>query len=887
MRRRLIVAALLVGALLALLWAGLSARPDAQEAPPLRSASDERRAVPRPGASRERTGGVTDPRPPLDAGAAEAEGVLEVEVLAAERPLPGASVRLYWRERRDPNLGELIWRLAGTGLTDARGQARLASGPGSYLVAVHANGHAPQVLSVVRPHGVARTSVRLVLEPGQSLVGQTVVKGTKEPLPLVQLVLSAVPRDLAPGIPPELPSEERVYATSDERGRFRVDGLATGDYLLEAQAPGHAHLWLVPVKLPAKEPLEVALSVAGVIEGFVVDARGAPAEGAEVRVSGVSPQSVTTGPGGGFSVEVEAGTYGLSARHGEEAGALEQPLTLSAGKTIRGVRLQLGPGSVLEGRVLERTSGAPVVGARVDVSPHGQNGDTGRESTDGTGHFQVGGLAPGSYDVVVTAPGFTPALRRGLTVTPRERFSVDLVLTRMGVVEGQVRDVAGQPVEGARVIAPNLGPEELESTPLESRSDATGHYRLEGLNVGRQPLIARREEATQGVNRWVDITEEGTAQVDFTLEGTGIVEGVVRAARGALPSQPLEVLASLDEKSPFGAQDFQQAEVGAKGNFRMVLPAGGYELLLSARDHSPTFQRTHVQVEEGQTVRVELLWEENAPASSVEGVVLEPDGAPSPRATVTLGLEPQEGGMIQAKYTDEEGRFSFGLGPDMEPGMGGLKVSALNGGRSGQVSGVKPGERSLVVRLRAAASLRGRVTRAGEPVRGFTLGIEPEGEEWLTQGKGPWEFPGERFELHDVMTEPLRLVVKTPDGSRGQAVVTPRPGATAEVELRLRGTASVQGRVVDAATGGPLSDVVVFIDNDPSSVHMRESLDQGRFSISGLDPGEYVLNILGRHTSGRLRLPLRLAEGEVLDLGDLSLGGTPGGTGSETSPPAR
>ncbi|MFY0573460.1 carboxypeptidase-like regulatory domain-containing protein [Cystobacter fuscus] len=140
-------------------------------------------------------------------------------------------------------------------------------------------------------------------------------------------------------------------------------------------------------------------------------------------------------------------------------------------------------------------------------------------------------------------------------------------------------------------------------------------------------------------------------------------------------------------------------------------------------------------------------------------------------------------------------------------------------------------------------------------MRGFTLGIEPEGEEWLPQGKGPWEFPGERFELHDVMTEPLRLVVKTPDGSRGQAVVTPRPGATAEVELRLRGTASVQGRVVDATTGGPLSDVVVFIDNDPSSVHMRESLDQGRFSISGLDPGEYVLNILGRHTSGRLRLP--------------------------------
>jgi hypothetical protein len=52
----------------------------------------------------------------------EAEGVLEVEVLAGERPLPGASVRLYWRGPRDPNLGEVAWRLVGSGSTDAQGR---------------------------------------------------------------------------------------------------------------------------------------------------------------------------------------------------------------------------------------------------------------------------------------------------------------------------------------------------------------------------------------------------------------------------------------------------------------------------------------------------------------------------------------------------------------------------------------------------------------------------------------------------------------------------------------------------------------------------------------------------------------------------------------------
>src|SRR5690242_6956756 len=79
----------------------------------------------------------------------EAEGFLEVEVLAGERPVPSASVRLYERGARDPNLGEVVWRQVASGSTDARGRVRLPSGPGNYLVAVHAAGMAPLLREVV------------------------------------------------------------------------------------------------------------------------------------------------------------------------------------------------------------------------------------------------------------------------------------------------------------------------------------------------------------------------------------------------------------------------------------------------------------------------------------------------------------------------------------------------------------------------------------------------------------------------------------------------------------------------------------------------------------------------------------------------------------------
>ncbi len=251
---------------------------------------------------------------------------------------------------------------------------------------------------------------------------------------------------------------------------------------------------------------------------------------------------------------------------------------MSAGKTVRDVRVRLGQGAVLEGRVVARASGAPVAGASVDVSPFGDNGDSGRAVTDGTGHFSVSGLAPGSYDVVVSAPGFSPTTRRGLTVASGERFPVDLQLAGTGSVEGQVRDGAGQPVAGAQVVGGNRWGGGLGNTPAESRTDAEGHYRLDGLAAGRLYLTARREGSTLGVGQSVEVTEGGTAQADFTLEETGTVEGVVRAASGSLPAEPLTVRAFQHGPNRFGPSDMGRTEVDASGGFRMTLPPGTYGL---------------------------------------------------------------------------------------------------------------------------------------------------------------------------------------------------------------------------------------------------------------------------------------------------------------------
>jgi len=883
MRKLVITVGILVGLGLGVLflWSlgGTAASTDADG----EGSGEPRQARARPGAAQQerpedlgvRGGADAGSTPALAQPPSEEDGVLEVEVFAGDRPVPGASVRLYWRGPRDPSLNEVSWRLASARTTDEQGRARLASRPGGYLVAVRAQGYGLVLRDAVRPYGEARTLLRLSLEAGQSLTGRTVEEGTKEPVPLVELTLTAYGREQEAWQSAEAPAEERVYAASDARGDFRMEGLAPGSYLLEAKAVGHVRAVQRRVKVPAAGPLTVELQAAGVIEGFVVDAQGRPAAGAEVHVGGRVPEVVTTGTGGGFSVEVEPGDHIVSARRGSEAGSLGSPVIVSAGKTVRDLRIQLGQSAALEGRVVARSTGAPIEGARVDVSPYGNSGDSGRAVTDGTGSFSVGELAPGSYDLVVSAQGYAEVSRRALTVSAGERFTLELQLAGTGAVEGSVRDSAGQPVPGAQVVSSNRWGGTLGSTPMEARADAEGHYRLEGLPAGPLSLTARREGATIGVRHMVEIPEGSTATLDFILEEPGTVEGKVLPAHGSLPTEQLIVLAYPRESTAQVPTDFRPIEVEPTGNFRMTLQPGAYELRVALSERWPfgNSESKWVNVKGGATVPVEVIWQGNSrEQDGLQGTVVEPDGTPSPEAFVTLLPEEGVRGARMNAPTDEQGRFSFSLSEEDAATPSRLKLIARNGGRLGELRGVKPGERSLVVKLQPAVSLRGRVVRAsgGEPVKGFTLSVESQDLRSFMMDHSTLEFPGDRFELREVPPEPVRLTARTKDGLGGTTLVSPGSGAASEVEIALKGTATVRGRVMDAATLQPLPGAILFVMEDRPLDPENATGADGRFTLEGVGVGERVLIVLSGNEFQRVNVTL--VEGQVKDVGDISLG---------------
>src|SRR5262249_12899512 len=160
------------------------------------------------------------------------------------------------------------------------------------------------------------------------------------------------------------------------------------------------------------------------LEGHVVSETGAPVAHAELLARGSRADEVRgqSSDSGAFSLEVGPDVWSLSARAGNEAGALPPPIAIAAGATPAGLDVRLGKAAPIFGAVVRQRDHEPIAGAEVLISPHNADGDSARAVTDSSGAYEAGGLAPGAYDAVVVKEGFGGEEKRGIALTAGARF---------------------------------------------------------------------------------------------------------------------------------------------------------------------------------------------------------------------------------------------------------------------------------------------------------------------------------------------------------------------------------------------------------------------------------------------------------------------------------
>lgn len=321
---------------------------------------------------------------------------------------------------------------------------------------------------------------------------------------------SELERCFAPPRPPET-STAAASTVSAADGSFALVVLESGRYRVaaEPQAPAGGDATYVTTGEAEATRLRLETWPGAALRGRVLDAEDRPvaatlvarhdAEGEDDR-----PTRSTSDPAtGAFAFQgLQLGRTRLEVL---VPGRLRFTGWRGALPATSEVIVRLGPeGLLLEGRITD-PRGQPIEGARVAADVEETALPAGRSEvvdprllavTDAVGVYRLRGAFTGTIErVLAWAPGHLGYLASppeapwsGLRVGPGATARLDLVLYRGGVLTGRVLEQGTRtPLAGAVVhVLPAVVDERAEKPQgTQATSDAAGHYRVEGLPVGR------------------------------------------------------------------------------------------------------------------------------------------------------------------------------------------------------------------------------------------------------------------------------------------------------------------------------------------------------------------------------------------------------------------
>lgn len=606
-----------------------------------------------------------------------------------------------------------------------------------------------------------------------------------------------------------------------------------------------------------------------------------------------SEASLTQAPegagSGGATLAGRAGAGRARAGAGAEAGPSTVP------EVPAEVRGSAPRGALVRGRVLrDAVTRVPAPQTRVvlrrpnpvtaylKVAPEGR-WDALEARTDGEGRFVFRDVRPAKgYVVRAGEPGQGVASGARHDLAERQVLDLgDLVLGVTGGLEGRVLDAAGVGVVGARVavtwqVESLLGmvladPDTLPEREADLRTDATGAFRLEGLEPGPKTLVITAEGRGARVLAAQVAAGAVTRLADVSLAGAGVIAGRVlwddgRPVPGARvfagensPGKPTlrTVLAADDGAFRFEHLDgasirlgvfVQGVPVDPEGPF----PVGATDVALTLR--SVGSLRGRVTAAAG-----------GAPVTRF-GVRLEPAGPETWLARAVRGLI--DAGVGAQGFQAEDGAFRL---PAVSHGSWRLVVSApgFPETRSAPVEVQAGAEADAgVIALAEGHRAAGQVLlRDGSPLAEARLHLERARDDGsvVEEDEVPFVFRDDPGRAPDAVTDaegrfevppqtPARYVlrVRHPHAVDDELALDLRSSSLTALELRVERAGRVRARVWDAA-GRAASDVTVWLVSESGWVSHAQVDDEGQAVLDSFPPGRALLAPFTRANAQLLR----------------------------------
>jgi hypothetical protein len=349
-----------------------------------------------------------------------------------------------------------------------------------------------------------------------------------------------------------------------------------------------------------------------------------------------------TGPDGTFEIApVGPGRIRVVAHHPRLSPGETQPIEVSAGASVAGLRITLEAGGMLIGEVRD-ASDTPAAGIAIELQLDA--GELRRTTvTDSSGHFELGPVR-GSGVVIAHPPG-EPAVQAEVEIGPDEEVPVLLRLSGATArITGEVTGSAGQPLVATvvRVRVPDAAPP-LTRTAV---TDAQGRFAIESLPLERCRLEVEHPDHAPFA---IDVVPGGPPVEVELAEGARIVAEVRDAIAGKPLAGAVVTLRGAAGGAPLRGRTDSAGKVEIRSinidEYRVIVEHNGFasarlDSLVESAD-SPTDLGV-----------VELM-----PTGSASGQVVDRYGSTVTGAEVAAGDPPRWAAAVRS---GTDGRFRLG-----------------------------------------------------------------------------------------------------------------------------------------------------------------------------------------------------------------------------------
>lgn len=486
--------------------------------------------------------------------------------------------------------------------------------------------------------------IRIELQPGASLSGTVrLAEGAKPVSPELKLVTGRWEEERRWDHAHLLARARAVPIESD--GTFRIEGLDPLAYTLLGRAEGTGRVVVFAPELKpgeARDDVEILLPVGKSIAGRVLDDQGKGIAGAVVSVAFLPQGPEVWSAGEEFEATAVTDLEGRfvqgglgSGRHAvtaRAAGYLERSVDTLAGAAD--VEVRLTTGLTIGGVVVDAATGEPIAGAYVNSqsqvsTPRFMNNQQATSGPDG--RFEIRRLLPGTYMLwagVRDAPGggFETWQKSGVAAGTA---GVRVELKRGLAISGRILEADGRPAKAGAVAWAERHATDGPRAAATARTDGQGNFRIAGLPAGTYKLtINPPMTGAVGILTSADGIAAGADDVTVRLPEAATISGRIVVDGGELDRLANAFLRVVPAGAAGEWNEGTHAWVREDGSFESAPVAKGQSYdLIPEQFRGVVGARVRNVMAGSRDVVVRLV-----PARSIQGRVVDADGAPVPAA---------------------------------------------------------------------------------------------------------------------------------------------------------------------------------------------------------------------------------------------------------------